>query len=48
MVLDRPVHVPRAADGTAVPAVAAPVAPGSAEHGEPAQTPPNLTVLGLS
>ena len=38
MVLDRPVHPPRTADGTAAPAVAVPLAPGFATYGELAQT----------
>ena len=40
MALDRPVHAPEAEDGTTAPAVAAPVAPGSAAHGGLTQTPP--------
>ena len=47
MALDRLVHAPEAADGTTAPAVAAPVALGSAVHGGLAQmfTPP---ILGVS
>ena len=37
MGLDRPVHAPEAADGTTAPAVAVPVALGSAPHGGLAQ-----------
>ena len=33
MALNRPVHAPETADGATAPAVAAPVAPGSAVHG---------------
>ncbi len=34
MALDKPVHAPETVDGTAGPAVAAPVALGSAVHGD--------------
>ena len=42
MAVDRPVHAPEAADGTAAPAVAAPLASGFAAYGGLAQmfTPP--------
>ena len=42
MPLDRPVHAPETADGTTAPAVAAPVALGSAAHGGLAQMPPRV------
>ena len=38
MALDRPVHAPETADGGTAPAVAAPVALGSAAQGDIAQT----------
>ena len=38
MALDRAVHAPETAGGTTAPAVAAPVALGSAVHGDLAQT----------
>ena len=38
MALDRPVHAPEAVGGTTAPAVAAPVALGSAAHGDLEQT----------
>ena len=39
MALGRPVHTPETVDGTAAPAVAAPLALGSAVHGDLEQTP---------
>ena len=44
MALDRPVHAPKAADGTTPPAVALHVAPGTAVHDGLAQmfTPPRF------
>ena len=40
MALDRPVHAPETADGTAAAAVALHVAPGSTVHAGLAQMPP--------
>ena len=48
MALDRPVHAPETADGTAAPAVAAPLASGFAAYSGLAQmfTPPPIFGLG--
>ena len=47
MALDGPVHAPGTADGTTAPAVAVPVAPGTAERGGLAQkSPPPIFGLG--
>ena len=43
MAVDRPVHAPEAADGTTAPAVAVPVALGSALHGDLATGKPGVS-----